>query len=58
VGVEGGTEDVAGAAGVCQELMDGDLGGDVPVGIVGEVCAEGSGELDLAGLDQLEDRDR
>ena len=37
--------------------MDGDLGRDLPVGVVAEVCAERSGELDLAGLDQLEDRD-
>ena len=58
VGVEVGAEDVAGAAGVGQQLMDGDLGRDVAVGVVGEVGAEGSGELDLAGLDQLEDRDR
>jgi hypothetical protein len=57
MGVEVGAEDVAGAAGVGQQLVDGDLGGDVAVGVVGEVGAEGSGELDLAGLVQLEDRD-
>jgi hypothetical protein len=30
--VEVGAEDVAGAAGVGQELVNGDLGGDVPIG--------------------------
>ena len=58
VGVELGPEDVAGAAGVRQQLVDRDLGGDLPVGVVGEVRAEGRRELDLAGLDQLQDRDR
>ena len=33
-------EDVAGAAGVCEELMDGDPRGDVPVGIVTEILSE------------------
>ena len=58
MGVEVGAEDVAGSAGVCQQLMDGDLGGDLPVGVVGEICGEGSGQLDLAGLDQLKSCDR
>ena len=58
VGAKRGAEDVAGAAGVGQQLMDGHLGRDLPVGVVADVCAERSGELDLAGLDQLEDRQR
>src|SRR5215471_17765387 len=33
----------------------GDLGGDVPVGIADEILADESGEIDLAGLGQLED---
>jgi hypothetical protein len=46
------------AAGVRQQLMDGDLGGDLAVGVVGQIGSQRSGELDLAGLDQLEDRHR
>ena len=38
--------------------MDGDGGGDVRVGVVGEVVADRCGEFDLAGLDELEDGDR
>ena len=34
MGIEFGSEDVSGAAGVCQQMIDGDLGGDVVVGIV------------------------
>jgi len=34
-------EDVAPSAGVRQQVMDGDRGGDVPVAVVGEVLAEG-----------------
>jgi len=39
MGVEVGAEDVTGAAGVSQKLMDGDLGGDLTVRVVGEVRA-------------------
>ena len=37
VGVELGAEEVSGASGVGQQVMDGDLGGEVFVGIVGEI---------------------
>ena len=58
MGVEGGAEDVSGAAGVGQQVVDGDGGGDVRVGVVGEVVADRCGEVDLAGLHELEDGDR
>jgi hypothetical protein len=58
VGVELRPEDVPCPAGVRQQVVDRDLGGELSVRVVGEVRAEGRRELHLAGLDQLEDRDR
>src|SRR5271156_4709359 len=37
--------------------MNGDLGGDLLVGVIGDVLPERIGQLDLAGFDELQDRD-
>ena len=56
MGLELRAEDVTGPAGMREQLMNRDLLGDLPVGVVGEVRAEGRLEIDLAGFDQLQDR--
>ena len=43
-------EEIAGAAGVRQKVMNGDLGSDVLIGIVGEIFSQRIGELELARL--------
>jgi len=50
-------EDVARAARVREQVMDGDLRRDLLVGIVGEVGAERGVQLDLPRLDELEHGD-
>src|ERR1700722_15604687 len=56
--VELGAEEVAGASSVSQKVVNGDFGGHVFVGIVGEILAERIGEIEFAGLHQLQNRRR
>ena len=51
-------EDVARAAGVCEQVMDGDVGGDRPVRVVGEMLSDGVLEPDLSRLNKLQHGDR
>jgi hypothetical protein len=51
--VELGAEDVAGAAGVGEQVPHGDLGRHLFVGIVGQVLADGVVQGQLVRLDQL-----
>src|SRR6266850_5308651 len=53
--VELRAEEIASAAGMGKEVVDGDFGGDVLIGIVGKIFSEWIGELDFAGLDELKD---
>ena len=55
--VELRAEKVARAAGVSQQLLDSDFSGDILVGIVGEVFADGIAERDFSGLHELKNRD-
>ncbi len=51
------TEDVAGAAGVREQMPEGDLGSHVLVGIAGKMLADGVVQRELARLDELQRRD-
>jgi hypothetical protein len=51
--VELGAEDVAGPAGMGQQVAHGDLGGHLLVGIAGQVLADGVVQGQLVRLDQL-----
>jgi hypothetical protein len=53
MGVELGAEDVAGTARMRQELMDGDLGGDVLVPVIGEVLGVCSSALRCCQLQKV-----
>src|SRR6202034_2295143 len=56
--VELGAEEVAGASSVSEKVVNGDFGGPVVVGIVGEILAERIGEIEFASLHQLQHRRR
>ena len=53
---EFGTEDVAGASAVGEQVPHGDLRGQVLVRVVGQVRADGVIQRQQAGLDQLQRR--
>src|SRR5579863_7424644 len=56
MGIELRSEEIAGAAGVREQVMYGDLGSEVLVRVVGDILSQRIGELDLAGLHELENR--
>jgi hypothetical protein len=58
IAVELGAEDVAGAAGMGEQVAHGDLGGHLLIGIAGQVLADGVVQGQLVRLDQLQGRDR
>ena len=47
-------EEVACAAGVSEKVVNGDLGRQVLVGIVGEILAQRIAKIDFAGLHKLQ----
>src|SRR6266850_1858224 len=51
--VELRAEEITGTAGMRKEVVDGDLGSEVLIGIVGEVFSEWIGKPDFAGLHEL-----
>ena len=51
------TEEISGPSGVREQMMDGGLGGEVLVRVIGEVLPERVGELNLAGLRELKNGD-
>src|SRR5579863_7973488 len=54
--IEFRAEEIAGATGVGEQMVDGNFCGDVFIRIVGKNFAQGGGELEFSGLHQLQRR--